>query len=191
MEQNIHITATFVWTFDDVKDTQRALAASPVVLSSKSSISSWLVYGLLALAIVWTIAKLFDEQKIPSFAAIRNNLPLIGMYLLPVIVLWATFTFAQKRNLKQGFSQSPDKNKRVIVTFTPDEIVMKIDGSYETRWKWAVLIEVRRTPKGFCFFQAPKFGFWIPVRAFQTSIDIETVSELARRLTPKFSVTAI
>jgi hypothetical protein len=112
------------------------------------------------------------------------------MYLLLSIALWATFIFVQRRNLKQSFLKSPDSNKRVLVTITRDEIVMQADGSPETRWKWKALSGVRKTPKGFFFFQAPRTVFWIPVRAFQSSKDIETVSELAKSLTPKFSVTA-
>lgn len=190
MKQNIHITATFIWTLDDLIARKKALGTSPVA-SRKLSIFSWLTYGLLVLAIAWIIAKLLNKQIIPSFTTLQNYLPLIGMYLFLSIALWATFTFIQKRNLKQGFLQSPDSNKRILVTITPDEIVMKADGSSETRWNWKVLSEVRKTPKGFCFFQAPRTVFWIPIRAFQSTNDIEAVSELARSLTPKFSITAI
>jgi len=190
MKQNIHITATFIWTFDDLIARKKALAAKPVALSGKLSIFSWLTYGLLALAIVWIIAKLLNKQIIPSFTTLQSYLPLIGMYLFLSLALWATFTFVQKRNLKQDFLKSPDSNKRVLVTITTDEIVMKADGSPETRWNWKVLSAVRKTPKGFVFFQAPRTVFWIPIRAFQSTDDVEAVSELAGRLTPKFSVTA-
>jgi len=191
MKKNIHITGTFIWTLDDLIARKKALVTRPVASSGKLPIFSWLTYGLLILAIAWTIAKLLNKQIIPSFAAIQNYLPLIGMYLFLSIALWVTFTFVQKRNLKQSFLQSLDSNKRVLVTITADEIVMKADGSSETRWNWKVLSEVRKTPKGFCFFQAPRTVFWIPIRAFQSTSDIEAVSELARRLTPKFSITAI
>ena len=191
MRQNIHITATFIWTLDDLIARKKALVIRPVASSGKLPIFSWLTYGLLILAIAWTIAKLLNKQIIPSFAAIQNYLPLIGMYLFLSIALWVTFTFVQKRNLKQSFLQSLDSNKRVLVTITADEIVMKADGSSETRWNWKVLSEVRKTPKGFCFFQAPRTVFWIPIRAFQSTNDIEVVSELARSLTPKFSITTI
>jgi hypothetical protein len=190
MKQNIHITATFIWTLDDLIARKKALVTRPVASSGKLSIFSWLTYGLLILAIAWTIAKLLNKQIIPSFTTIQKYLPLIGMYLFLSIALWATFTFIQKRNLKQVFLQSPDSNKRVVVTITPDVIVMKADGSSETSWNWKVLSAVRKTPKGFCFFQAPRTVFWIPLRAFQSTNDIEAVSELARSLTPKFSITA-
>ena len=153
MKKNIHITATFIWTFDDLIARKKALVTSPVASSGKLSIFSWLTYGLLVLAIVWIIAKLLNKQIIPSFTTIQSYLPLIGMYLFLSIALWATFTFIQKRNLKQGFLKSPDSNKRVLVTITPDEIVMKADGSSENRWNWKVLNEVRKTPKGFVFFR--------------------------------------
>jgi hypothetical protein len=190
MKKNTHITATFVWTLDDLIARKRALVKSPGKSSSKLSIFFFLIYGLLILAIAWIITKLLNKQIVISFATIQGYLPLIGMYLFLSVALWATFTFVQKRNLKQVFLKSPDSNKRVLVTITPDEIVMKADGSPETRWNWKALNEVRKTPKGFVFFQAPRTIFWIPMRAFQSTDDIEAVSELAKRLTPKFSITA-
>ena len=190
MKKNIHITGTFIWTLDDLIARKKALLTKPVASSGKSSIFPWLFYGLLAAAIVWIVTKVLNKQIIPSFTTIQGYLPLIGMYLLLSIVLWATYDFIQKRKLKQSFLQSPDSNKSVFVTITSDEIVMKADGSSETKWSWKALNEVRKTPKGFCFFQAPRTVFWIPMRAFQSENDIEAVSELAKKLTPKFSVTA-
>jgi hypothetical protein len=190
MKKNIRITGTFIWTLDDLIARKKALVTKPVASSGKLSIFSWLVYGLLAVAIVWIVTKLLNKQIIPSFTTIQGYLPLIGMYLFLSIVLWATYDFIQKRKLKQSFLKSADSNKSVLVTITSDEIVMKADGSSETRWSWKVLNEVRKTPKGFCFFQAPRTVFWIPMRAFQSANDIEAVSELAKRLTPKFSITA-
>ena len=189
MKKNIHITGTFIWTLDDLIARKKALLTKPA-LSGKLSIFSWLVYGLLAVAIVWIVTKVLNKQIIPSFTTIQGYLPLIGLYLLLSIILWVTYDFIQKRKLKQSFLQSPDSNKSVLVTITSDEIVMKADGSSETKWSWKALNEVRKTPKGFCFFQAPRTVFWIPMRAFQSANDIETVSELAKKLTPKFSVTA-
>jgi hypothetical protein len=190
MKKNTHITATFIWTLDDLIDRKKALLTKPASLSGKLSIFFWLVCGLLALAIVWIATKLLNKQIIPSFTTIQGYLPLIALYLFLSIALWATYDFIQRRKLKQSFLQSPDGNKSVLVTITSDDIVMKADGSSETRWSWKVLNEVRKTPKGFCFFQAPRTVFWIPMRAFQSASDIEAVSELAKRLTPKFSITA-
>jgi hypothetical protein len=190
MKKNIHITATFIWTFDDLIARKKELVKKTGASSGKLSIFSWLIYGILILAIAWVITRLLNKQIVISFTTLQNYLPMIGMYLLLSIALWATFIFVQRRNLKQSFLKSPDSNKRVLVTITRDEIVMQADGSSETRWKWKALSGVRKTPKGFFFFQAPRTVFWIPVRAFQSTDDIETVSELAKSLTPKFSVTA-
>jgi hypothetical protein len=190
MKQNIHITGNFIWTLDDLIARKKALVTKPAAPSGKSSIFLWLAYGLLAVAVVWGITKLLNKQITLSFGTIQGYLPLIGMYLFLCAALWATYTFIQKRKLKQSFLQSPDNNKRVLVTITRSEIVMKADGSPETRWNWKSLNEVRKTPKGFCFFQAPRTVFWIPVRAFESPNDIEVVAELAKSLTPRFSVTA-
>jgi hypothetical protein len=189
MKQNIRITGTFIWTLDDLIARKKALVTKPTASSGKSFIFSWLAYGLLALAIIWVVFKLLNKQIIPSLTTIQGYLPLIGMYLFLSVALWVTYTFIQKQKLKQSFLQSPDSNKNILVTITYDEIVMKADGSSETRWNWKALSEVRKTPKGFCFFQAPRTVFWIPIRAFQSAKDIETISELAKRLTPKFSIT--
>ncbi len=189
MKKNIHITATFVWTLDDLIARKKGLARK-TGSSGKLSFFFWLIYGLLILAIAWVITRLLNKQIDISFTAIQNHLPLISIYLFLFVALWATFIFVQRQNLKQSFLKSPDSNKRVLVTITREEIVMQADGSPETRWKWKALSGVRKTPKGFFFFQAPRTVFWIPVRAFQSAKDIETVSELAKSLTPKFSVTA-
>jgi ABC-type multidrug transport system fused ATPase/permease subunit len=141
MKKNIRITGTFIWTLDDLIARKKALVTKPVASSGKLSIFSWLVYGLLAVAIVWIVTKLLNKQIIPSFTTIQGYLPLIGMYLFLSIVLWATYDFIQKRKLKQSFLKSADSNKSVLVTITSDEIVMKADGSSETRWSWKVLNE--------------------------------------------------
>jgi hypothetical protein len=121
---------------------------------------------------------------------IKNNLS--NVISLPVlfVALWAVITVSRNQNLKQAFRASPDNNKTMLVTIMPDGIEMKTAGNYEMKWKRASLLEVCRTPKGFCFFQAPQTGFWIPLHAFQSQNDIEIVSEMAGRLAAKFVMMA-
>jgi hypothetical protein len=188
MDDNNHITASFVWTFDDFKARQEALISNSVKLSNKPSRSSLLVYGVLILAIVWMLFNL--PKPGPSYTPVPLSLSSIVMYLPLFIVLWAAFSFAQKNNLKKSFLSIPDSNKNINITITSDEIIMKADGLYETRYNWSSISEVQKTSKGFCFFQNPQVGFWIPVRAFQSNNDIETVITMAKGLTPKFSVTS-
>src|SRR5688572_7119534 len=136
MDQNNHITASFIWTFDDFKARQEALVSNSVKQSNKPSRSSLLVYGLLILAIVWILVN-FPKPTPPSHTTAQNNMPSIVMYLPLIIVLWIVFSFAQKRNLKQSFLNSPDNNKNILITITSDEIIVKADGLYETRWNWS------------------------------------------------------
>lgn len=130
------------------------------------------------------------KYRFPSIGSIEDNLPLIGASMLLVIVFWAIFSYAQKQNLKQAFFKSPDYNKPIHVTLTTDEFVIASETS-ETRHKWTSFIEVRRTSKGFCFLQAPQVGVWVPIHAFKSTADVKSVSEMARRLTPKFTATNI
>ncbi|CAG0985243.1 hypothetical protein ANAEL_01983 [Anaerolineales bacterium] len=187
MEKSTQINASFTWTLDDLKTRQQVLnsnlGTSPNNFSSFSFFSR-LVYGVLIIAIAATVVK--DGQTI--YSTIQSKLPLIGVYLLLLfIVLLTTLSIVQKRNLVEN----PDKNKHVDITITSNEIVIKTDSSPEIRWSWTLICEVQKTINGFYFFQAPHAGFWIPIRAFQSANDIEAVSELARSLTPKFSITTI
>ena len=190
MNDNDHITASFVWTFDDFKARQEALILNSVKLSNKTFRSSFLIYGLLILAIVWIIFNLPKPTRASYNFYQSNSSLIIIMWVLLFIVLWTAFSFAQKNNLKKSFLSSPDNNKNIHVTITTNEIIMKADGVYETRFNWSSISEVQKGPKGFFFFQNPQAGFWIPVRAFQSNNDIETVINMSKSLTPKFSVTS-
>lgn len=190
MTQATPITAEFNWTIDEVKAMQEALAILTVPPKGKTSGFSWITYILLPIAIIIIILDDSKKYRLPSIATIEGNIPLIGMSILLIIVFWVIFSYAQKHNLKQAFFKSPDYNKRIYVTLTPDEFVIASEAS-ETRHKWTSFIEVRRTSKGFCFLQTPQAGVWIPIHAFKSTADIESVSEMARRLTPKFTTTNI
>ncbi|HEU0296113.1 MAG TPA: YcxB family protein [Anaerolineales bacterium] len=187
MTQTTNITAEFIWTFDEMQAMQEALAVMAVTPKASRSGFSWITYVLLPIAIVIMIMDNSTKYKLPSIATIKDNLPVIGMSVLLVLVLWTVFSYAQKHNLKQAFFQSPDYNKRIYVTFGPDEVVIASEAS-ETKLKWIRFIEVRRTSKGFCFLQSPQAGLWIPIHAFKSTADVESLAELARRLTPKFTI---
>ena len=179
MEKNTHINASFTWTLDDLKTRQQALNSNRSTSYSSSSSFFWLVCSVLILALATNGEVLYYH---------RSKLPLIGVWLLFVfIVSLITLSITQKRSL----IENPDKNKHVDITITSDGIIIKTDSSPEIRWSWTLICEVQKTNNGFCFFQTPHTGFWIPIRAFQSTNDIEAVSELARSLTPKFSSTAI
>jgi hypothetical protein len=189
MDQHTPITATFIWTFEDAKARQKALAAEPIPSTGKSALAAWLTYGILAAAVVLLLFPDPDARISQFLSAFRDNLTLFAILTPPILIIWAMLTFLPMRNLKRSFLQSPDSNRRVEVMFTPDIILMKVPDVYEMKWEWAAIHEVRRTPKGLCFFQAPKTGFWIPLHAFQSAADVQAVSEMARRLTPRFVVT--
>ncbi len=123
------------------------------------------------------------------FEKIQNNLAYVLPFPLLFVVFWVSLTVSKSQNLKRSFLESPDHDKRISVTFASDEIVMTSAGIYEMKWAWAALLEVRRTPKGFCFLQAPRSGFWVPLHAFQSQNDIEAVSEMAGRSASKFVAT--
>jgi len=173
MDQNNSITLTYTWTLDDAKDHDKALFFRQFKLARKT----WLPIVLIAVAII-------------GFA-IQSDLSLIIPALLPVIIIaipfWFIFTHAQKKAFKEG----PYGNRTILVTINSDEITMKSGDNREGRWKWTAIVEVMRTNKGFLFFEAPQVGFWIPIRAFQSESDINSVLELAKHLTPKVSTMTI
>jgi hypothetical protein len=190
MTQATPITAEFIWTIDELKAMQEALAIMAVSSKGKTSGFSWITYVLLPIAIIIMIMDDSTKYRLPSIVTIKDNLPMIGILVLLVLMFWAIFSYAQRHNLKEVFFNSPDYNKRIRVTLTADEFVLTSE-ALETRLKWTRFIEVRRTSKGFCFLQSPHVGFWIPIHAFKSTADVESVSEMARRLTPKFTTTNI
>lgn len=190
MTQATPITAEFNWTFDEMKAMQEALTMTPVASKSKTSGFSWITYVLLPVAIIIMITNNSINFRFPVIDNIKDNLPMIFIYIVPVLALWAVFSYAQKNNLRKAFINSPDSNKRIHIALTPDEVVLTSE-ALETRLKWTRFIEVRHTSKGFCFLQTPQAGVWIPIHAFKSTADIESVSEMARRLTPKFTTTNI
>lgn len=190
MTEETPITAEFIWTFDEMKAMQEALAMTPVASKSKTSGFSWITYVLLPVAIIIMIANNSINFRFPAIDNIKDNLPMIFIYIVPVLALWAVFSYAQKNNLRKAFINNPDSNKRIHITLTPDEVVLTSE-ALETRLKWTRFIEVRHTSKGFCFLQSPQTGFWLPIHAFKSTADVESVSEMARHLTAKFTVTSV
>jgi hypothetical protein len=188
MIQTTPVTAEFIWTFDELKSMMKAAAALPGTSKGKFPVAAFLTYGILVLAIAVPIIKNLEGRNIPSVSVLLNNQYPIGLFILLVAVFWGTFSLIQRQNLKQAFLKDLDANKRVSVTFKPDELVIAGEAA-ETRLKWESLVEARRTSKGFCFFRAPQMGFWVPFHAFKSTADIEAVSELASRLAPKYTIT--
>lgn len=174
MSQEANITGSFIWTFEDVKIRQEVLAGRPVTTGGK--VMTYII-TLVVLVIAFAVTNLRSLFADPYLASIT-----VG----GIILFYLIFSYSQRANLKKGFLQSPDSNKHIEVMFTQDEIVMKAEGIYENRWKWNVIKEVQQNPKGFCFFLAEKFGFWIPIRAFQSQADINALIELAKQRVPKF-----
>jgi len=188
MTQTTNVTVEFIWNIDEMKAMQEALTTIPVASKGKRSNFSWITYVFLPIAIIIIITNSSTKYRLPSIDTIKDNIPMIGMVVLLTLVFWGIFSYTQTHNLKQAFFQNPDYNKRIRITLTPDEFVIASEG-LETKLKWTRFIEVRRTSKGFCFLQAPQVGLWIPAHAFKSTDDIESVSEMARHLTPKFNAT--
>jgi len=142
MSQETIITGSFIWTFDDVKSRQNVLA--PIGPQQRRFLFFFLIMVVVVIATVKDIREVFFSSD-----------PLI--LVAPLIVMFGVYLavmYNRNANLKIGFLQSPDSNKRIEVMFTQDDIVMKAEGIYENRWKWNVIKEVQQNPKGFCFFLA-------------------------------------
>jgi heme/copper-type cytochrome/quinol oxidase subunit 2 len=189
MELNSPITGTFIWTYDEVNARQEALTSKPSSSKYESVISNIISVVIIAAVLLYLAIRISANQKTLYMNTIQNSLPEIIVFAIPVIVIFVAFYIFKKQNLKQSFLKSPDCNKRLFVEITSAEISIKLPDVYEMVWKWTSLIEIRRTPKGFCFFQAPHSGFWIPLHAFESQNDIEIISEMAKHLSPKYIIT--
>jgi len=172
MSEEIKITGSFVWTFEDVKAREDALAS--IGPQQRFIIFLPLIIAIIIFALVITRITRSPSGLIP--------------FLIPVVLMLGVFFIIQTGIRKKTFMQSPDNNKRVNVLFTKDEIAMTVEGAYETKWKWNVIKGVQQDSKGFFFFIAEKTGFWVPIRTFQSEEDIASVAELAKQLTPSFKV---
>ncbi len=169
MSDQTPITGSFIWTLEDVK------ASQDVLIKTRSRQQNFVT---ITLALVAIICMIYYRTSIHSlFDLLLYAFPLFIIFFIPFSV-----RYNQKSNLERAFSQRPDSNKRIDITFTQDEIIMKAEGIYENKWKWNTIKEVQRNPKGFCFFLAEQTGFWVPIRAFASQADIDSMVQLARQL---------
>ena len=130
MPQETVVTGSFIWTFEDVKARQDAL----VQIASQQR--RFLFFFIIMVVIVITINK--DIRKV-----FFSSDPLV--IVAPLIVMLSVYLavmYNRNANLKTGFLQSPDSNKRIEVRFTQNEIVMKAEGLYENKWRWDLIKEV-------------------------------------------------
>jgi hypothetical protein len=188
MNQTTPITGSFLWTYEEVKAAHKALAEIKP-LTKKPFIPDWLLNTILltiALGFLFWYLGYKNQENPLSF---KIDPLTLGVILLPGIVFWIIFKIFPRYNLKQAFLKSPDRDKHVAIRISADAISMSVGDLREIKWNWSGITEVRRSPKGFCFFQDKHAGFWIPLHAFKSPGDIETISQMARDLTPKFTVT--
>ncbi len=172
MPEQTPITGSFIWTLEDAKTRQDVLTRMPV--TTKGKFTSYAVTVIL-------LASAFGFITVRAGIHVRSFFGdpyLLLVIFLPLIVFYFVFRYSQRANLKKGFLQSPDSNKRIDIVFTHEEIIIKAEGIYENRWQWGTIKEVQRNPKGFCFFLAEQAGIWIPIRAFQSEADLQALKEL-------------
>jgi hypothetical protein len=185
MEQPKTIIASFNWTLDELKERQKELAK---IKEPKRLINTIVSLGILIILILLFVISMNTNSKILYFQKFQDNILQIAIYAIPFIVFFIVFIVIKMQAPKRDFMQSLDRNKRILVTINQEEITYKVSDIYEVKWKWKSFIEVGRTMNGFWFFHSPGAGFWIPVHAFSSSIDIEELSKLACRLTPKYTL---
>lgn len=169
------IAGSFIWTLEDMSTRQAVLIGAPMTARGKFisySITVFLIMMTFILVVVATGKSLRSFFADPFLVSIP--------FLTFIIIL--IFIYSNNANLKKSFLKSPDHDKRVDVTVSQDEIIMRIEGISENKWNWNTIKEVQRNPKGFCFFIAEKSGFWIPIRAFSSPADIEAMTQLIKQL---------
>jgi hypothetical protein len=179
MTQEMNITGSFIWTFDDVKIRNEVLAGRPVTTGRK--VVTYII-TFVAFAFLFVI---------PNFRRAVFSDPYIALISIGgIIVAYIVINYSQRANLKKAFLQSPDSNKRIEVMFTGEEIILSAEGIYENKWKWNMIKDAQQYPDGLCFFMGEHTGIWIPIRAFQSKTDIDAVMKFAKQLTIKFGLSA-
>ena len=178
MSENRPITASFILTLDEMR-TIRSFYASPPKWAAIVSVLVF-VLGLAAIAIgVMTGRIRNDPADWHPSRIILMVLFIAGIYLF--------FRYGQKQQLQKAFALDPASNKRIDLWFSHDAIVSKVDGVSEARIQWSSIKRVRRTSKGYLFYQNPWLIIWIPYHAFASQQDADGLGELARGLVPQFT----
>ncbi len=175
MSEQTPITGSFIWTLEDVKTRQAVLSRIP--MTAKGKLASYALTGFL---IVIAFAFIIRGSG-KNFRSFFED-PFLASMPFVVIIVILVFSYSRSANLKKAFLQSPDHDKRIDVTLTCEEIILKAEGIYENKWEWGTIKEVQRNPKGFCFFLAEQAGIWIPIRAFASQAEIDSITEFVRNL---------
>ncbi len=170
MSQQTPITGSFIWTLEDAKTRQAVLMGT----RQQTSVYIALVIVVAVGAIYWGSGRISIRSVSDLFS--------FAVPLFIILIIYLFFRYNQGPRLEQAFSQSPDSNKRIDVTLTHEEIIFKAEGIYENKWEWGTIKEVQRNPKGFCFFLAEQAGIWIPIRAFASQAEIDSLTEFIRNL---------
>ncbi len=171
MSEKTQITASFVFTFDELKT---AVLLQPFQLY---------LPGILIFIM---------SLSIPAVMALMNGYPVSIIisslyYVVPFLVVVILFSlYSQKATSKKVFSQTPWANRHIEYNFSKDEIVERVEGISETKFPWTNIRRVKRTKKGFIFYRSQSY-FWVPEHAFQSREEANTAAEFAHQSVQNYS----
>ena len=177
MSTPVPIVASFVFTFDELK-AARAFAGPRRLTMS-------VIFLLAILATVLLIGHQILTGRI-RVAVAEWTPPKIALLIAACVGFYLYLRYQDNQASKQAFAQDVVSDKRIEYQISVDAIMSKVQGVSETRFEWGSFVHVRRTPKGFLFYQSPLVAIWIPEHAFASKQDVETVAALARERVAKY-----
>ena len=173
------ITARFCWTVDDLFIGRK--------YATKSGIFGLPLISAIAVICCWILLRGAPRGRVYS---LNTNLAIIGIFAVAVIGGGTALFLTRKIELvfaRRKFARRPDANAEVEWKFSDEEITTSTDNS-KSEMKWTAFHKVIATPKGLIFMPCAEIFHFIPIRAFQSSGDMETVMELARRQVAHFKI---
>jgi hypothetical protein len=169
------ITVAFRWSAEEMLLAQRLHMRH----SRQGRKIRRLVIGGAALFLLLGIAGLAKGRDF--FAAAFPFFLLAGVFL-------AMPLFTRRAVLKM-YEQKPDRDMVVTYQISTDSIAAQSDVA-SSSILWRTIIRAHRTPEGFLLYPTDQVFYWLPMRGFQDSADIERLAQLAKTNAKEYKTVA-
>lgn len=178
MPEQMPITASFVLTPEEIKTARSVFFEQP----RSTKISAWVAIVIGVIALAYGVATGWIRVNRAAWD-LRSFLLVLGFCAL----LYVFFRWQRSLRERQALANDPALNRRIEVQFSSDGLVSKVDGLSEGSSQWTAYVRVRRSPKGFVFYQNAQVVSWVPQHAFASSAEADAVAALAKERVTNYS----
>ncbi len=176
------VTARFRWTAGDLATGRKH--------ATKASSDKRLLY-LLAIPVLIAsfLLKPSSGRRLNGQSEMIFFLGLAGLFVLTLVLSIAAVWLTRKilaRNERRQFEKVPAAQQEIEWHFTSETItVISLLSSSVSQWH--AFQKVISTPDGFLFMPDSKIFYFVPLRAFVSPRDIESLKALARLQAREFT----